>query len=70
MIFWYDKLHIILKPRKICEHSSICLDNMIIVDGNYRWIPSRMRPAEHEKGVSYDAGESEFNFTPTDGKGI
>merc|ERR1712066_505124 len=46
------------------------MDNLIIVDGEYRWIPTKMRPAEHEQGVSYDAGDSEFNFTPTDGKGL
>ena len=46
------------------------VDNLIIVDGNYRYIPTRMRPAEHEEGVSYDAGAADYNWTPTDGKGL
>lgn len=29
-----------------------------------------MRPAEHEEGLSYDAGALEYNWTPTDGKGL
>ena len=45
-------------------------DNIIIVDGNYRYIPTRMRPPQHEQGVSIDAGAPEYNWIPTDGKGL
>ena len=48
---------------------SFVSDNIIIVDGNYRWIPSRMTPPEHEGG-GYGYQEVEQDWTPTDGKGI
>ena len=51
-------------------HLLLFLDNIIMVDGNYRYIPSKMRPAQHEEGVSIDAGKPEYNWTPTDGKGL
>ena len=45
------------------------LDNLIIVDGKYRYIPPRMMPPAH-KGGGYGYQEMEQDWTPTDGKGI
>ena len=44
-------------------------DNIIVVDGKYRWIPSRMRPPQHADG-GYGYQDIEQDWTPTDGKGI
>jgi len=45
------------------------MDNIIMVDGNYRWIPTRMAPPEHADG-GYSYQEQEQDWTPTDGKGL
>ncbi|CAG5096922.1 Oidioi.mRNA.OKI2018_I69.XSR.g14847.t1.cds [Oikopleura dioica] len=60
--FLYSKFHM--------SASHFQMDNIIIVDGKYRYIPTKMHPAEHEKDVSYMSNFTEYDWTPTDGKGI
>merc|ERR1712110_282796 len=50
--------------------SSFNMDNIILVDGKYRWIPTKMNYPTHDM-ASYGFGsEIEQNWTPTDGKGL
>ena len=58
-------------------HNSYCMssshfnmDNIIVVDGKYRWIPTKMKPPQHGDEAGYSYQEQEQDWTPTDGKGI